>query len=162
MGTISGSMFNAASVGMSVYQSKQSAVLQRMEAELEADNLEAQARRKELEAREVVEFGKLDQADTVRRGRIDIAEQKSGYAASGVHVNAGSAVETAADKAAWTEYERQKIEYGANMESWGLRYDAAILRQKSGNSLSKGSTGYGNADLFLNAGKQINSILFSK
>lgn len=160
MGTISGSMFNAASVGMNAYQSRHSAMLHRVEAELDANNLEAQAQKKELEAREVIEFGKLEQAETVRKGRLEIAESKTGYASSGVNVNSGSAVEVAADKAAWTEYQRQKIEYSANLESWGLRYDAAILRQSSGNSLSTGSSSSGSTGILFNAGKQLNSILF--
>lgn len=160
MGSLTGPMFSAASIGMNAYQSKHSATLQLMEAELNASNLEAQAQRKELEAREVIEFGKLEQAEEVRKGRAEIAGQKVDYASSGVNVHSGSALEVAADKAAWTEYKRQKIEYSANLESWGLRYDAALLRQTGSNSLSQGSSSSGSAGIFLNAGKQLNSILF--
>lgn len=111
------SVFNAATVTMSSYQSYEDARQKKYEAELAADSLETQAARKELEAGEVLKIGELNQMEQVLEGRRDIATQKVAYAASGVKVDSGSTLEVVADKAAWNEYERQKLEYESNLES---------------------------------------------
>ncbi|MCC8109686.1 MAG: hypothetical protein LIQ30_11725 [Planctomycetes bacterium] len=98
------------------------------------DTLIAQAARKELEADEALARGDLLQGESVLAGRRERAGLVSDYAASGVRVDSGSAVEVVADRAAWSEYDRQKIAYEAEYESWGLRYDAALLRQEAGNA----------------------------
>ncbi len=98
------------------------------------DTLLAQAARKELEADEALSKGELLQGEAVLAGRRERAGLVSDYAASGVRVDSGSAVEVVADRAAWSEYDRQKIAYEAEYESWGLRYDAALLRQEAGNA----------------------------
>ena len=144
MGVLS-SVFNAASVTMGAYQSYEDARQKRYEAELAADSLEAQAARKDLEAEEVLKIGELKQVEQVLEGRQGIAEQKVSYAASGVKVDSGSTLEVAADKAAWNEYERQKLEYESSLESWGLRYDAALLRQEAANTRAAGSTSAGSS-----------------
>lgn len=145
MGVLTTAM-NAASITMSAYQSKQDAQLKQLESNLAANTLEAQAARKELEAGEALKLGELNQAEHMAAGRQDIAEQKTAYAYGGVKVNEGSAVEMAADKAAWNEYGRQKIEYEAGLESWGLKYDAALLRQEAANTRAAG-TAAGNSGL---------------
>ncbi len=98
----------------------------------QAENYESQAARKEIDAARARQKGALAQAEQTLKARRDIAERKAAYAAAGVNVNDGSAAEVAADIAAWSEYERQKIEADAAMESWGLKYDAALLRRKAG------------------------------
>lgn len=100
----------------------------REEAEADAALQEAMAAKKDREAEDAVKIGYLDQADQIRKGRQDIAGQRVRYAASGVKVDSGSALAVTADTAAWNEHERQRIEYEANLESWGLKYDAALLR----------------------------------
>lgn len=114
-----------------VYQSHVAAKNAAGAAAADANLLEAQAVRKDREADAALKTGFLDQADRVRKGRAEIAGQKVEYASSGVRVDAGSALEVAADRAAWSEYERQRIEYDANMEGWGLKYDAALLRAEA-------------------------------
>lgn len=98
------------------------------EAEANAELQEAMAAKKDREAEDALKIGYLDQADQIREGRQDIAGKRVRYAASGVKVDSGSALAVAADAAAWNEHERQRIEYEANLESWGLKYDAALLR----------------------------------
>lgn len=100
----------------------------RENAAAEAELREAMAAKKEREAEDVLQLGYLDQADQIRKGRRDIAGKRVQYASSGVKVDSGSALDVAADTAAWNDYERQRVEYDANLESWGLRYDAALLR----------------------------------
>ncbi len=151
-------VFSAASITMGAYQSRQSAEAAKFEAELAADNLEAQALRKELEADEALKIGELNMAEHLAKGRKDIAKTTVSYAASGVKVNDGSAVEVAADKAAWSEYERQKIEYEANLESWGLKYDAALLNQEANNARASGSSGGSGLQAVLGAGTKLTAM----
>lgn len=112
--------------------------MSRLEAELAADNLEAHAARKELEADEALKIGELNQAEKVIEGKRDIARTRAEYAHSGVKVDSGSTLDVAADKAAWNEYERQKLQYESELESWGLKYDAALLRQEAANTKVSG------------------------
>ncbi len=98
------------------------------QAEAEAKLRDAMAAKKEREAEDAIRIGYLDQADQLRKGRRDIAGKRVDYAASGVKVDSGSALAVAADAAAWNEHGRQRIEYEAALESWGLNYDAALLR----------------------------------
>lgn len=137
MGALS-SMFNVANIAMGTYQTYYDAQVKKAEAELAADSLEADAGRKDLEAAEALRIGELNMAEQQIKGRKEIATQTADYAASGVKVNSGSAVEVAADKAAWSEYERQKLGYEAELQSWGLNYDAALLRQKAANTRAAG------------------------
>lgn len=139
MGALS-SVFSVASITMGAYQSYQDAQVRKVEAELAADSLEAQAGRKELEADEALRIGELNMAEQQIAGRAKIAGQRVEYAASGVKVNSGTAMEVAADQAAWNEYERQKIEYESGLQSWGLRYDAAMLRNEAANTRASGVT----------------------
>lgn len=153
-------LFGMASITMSAYQTVQNAELQRVEAELAADTLETQASRKELEAGEVLKIGELNQAEQVIQGRQDIAETKAGYAYSGVKVDSGSTLDVTADKAAWNEYERQKIQYESELESWGLQYDAALLRQEASNTRASGSASSSGSSLqaAISAGKQFTGL----
>lgn len=154
---------NVAGVGMSVYQDQYNAKLRRAEAELEASGLEAEAARKELEAGEALKMGELAAVEEKIRSRADIAGQTAEYAHSGVRVDAGTPVEVAADKAAWSEYERQKIEYGANLESWGLNYDAALLRQGAANARASGSASAGSwAGSLVGAGTKLSNMTKQK
>lgn len=126
-------------VAMSASQTYQDAANKKAEAELAASGLDAQAARKDLEADKALEIGRLNQAEQAMLGRRETAELKTTYAASGVKVESGSTLDMAADKAAWNEYERQKVEYEAELESWGLRYDAALLRREAANTRASGS-----------------------
>ncbi len=145
---------NAASVTMGLYQSREESASRSIANSLAANTLEAQAARKELEAGEALKIGELNQAEQIVKGRAGIAEQKTAYAHGGVKANKGSALEVAADKAAWSEYERQKIEYGAEMESWGLKYDAALLRSEAANTRAGGGSSYSSTFSTISTAKQ--------
>ncbi len=114
-----------------VHQSRLAAEEEEAAARANAELLEARAGKKDDEAEAARALGFLDQADQAGKGRKEIAGRRARYAASGVRVDTGSALEVAADAAAWSEYERQRIEYDADLESWGLRYDAALLRAEA-------------------------------
>lgn len=86
-----------------------------------ADRLEAEAGRREADAQ-------LAAMESALAGRRAVAATRSGYAASGVRVDSGSALDAAADASAWGEYERGKAERSAGLETWALRTDAAALR----------------------------------
>lgn len=126
-------VLNAASLTTGMFQSRGEAEMRSARTGLAASTLEAQAARKELEADEALKTGELAQTEQIVKGRAGIARQKTAFVSGGVRVNEGSALDVAADKAAWSEYERQKIEYDAEMDSWGLKYDAALLRGEAKN-----------------------------
>lgn len=153
-------LFSAASITMSAYQSVQNAELQRIEAELAADSLETQAARKDLEADEALKIGELNQAEHLAQGRKEIATTKADYAHSGVKVDIGSTLDVAADMAAWSEYGRQKLRYESELESWGLRYDAALLRQEASNTRASGSVSSTTSSIqtAIGAGKQLTAL----
>lgn len=125
-------------MGMSAYQSYQQAEAEKKKAAMAADELEVQAGLSELAADEAKKQGELAMAENKAKGRLERAAKKVDYAASGVKVNEGTPVGVLADMAAWNEYERQKIEYQANLKSWGLEYEAADLRRKAANARATG------------------------
>lgn len=140
MGMLSAGVFNIANTTMGLYQAKYESQMKKLEANLAADSLESQAARKELEAEEALKLGELRMTEQRIRGEAGIAEQRVDYAHSGVRVDSGSALEATADLAAWNEYERQKIEYQYGLRSWGLNYDAALLRNEAANTRAAGTT----------------------
>lgn len=112
----------------------QNSAYQYAQAEVEAAALEARANRKEMEASETLAAGRLAMAEQQRDSRVAIAADRAAYGAFGVKVNEGSPVDVMADKAAWSEYDRQTIEYQTKLTSWGLKYDAAALRAEAANT----------------------------
>lgn len=115
-------------MGMGVYQKKRASQYQKYADEAMAVNLEEDALHKEDEARTAIREGAVKIAELHNETRGGIAVKKVKYAASGVRIDRGSALDNAADQAAWGEYGKQKLAYEAEMRSWGLRRDAARLR----------------------------------
>lgn len=152
-------MFGAAGAVMNTAQAYQDAEVRRREAELAADSLEAQAARKDLEAGEAIAIGRLNQAEHAVAGRRERAELKTSYAASGVKVDSGSALDAAADRAAWSEYERQKLEYEAELESWGLRYDAALLRREAENTRAGAASSGNTASALISGASRLTGLM---
>lgn len=60
-----------------------------------------------------------------------IGQQRAGYAASGVKVDEGSALDVQADTAAWGNWDEQKIRHNARMQAWEYDVDAANQRQQA-------------------------------
>lgn len=150
MGSVT-NVLGMANIGLGAYQSYENARQKQQEAELTAQSLETQAINKELEAAEAQKIGELNQMEQRLKGRADIAGTRVGYAASGVKVDSGSALDVIADKAAWSEYERQKIAYESDLQSWGLMNDAAQLRSDAANARATGSTAFNWAGTALGA-----------
>lgn len=140
MGAAIPNTLEVAGLVMGTKQNSYSAKIAAYRNELAANSLEAQAARKELEAEQAEKLGALEQMEQEIEGRRAIASKRVDYAASGVKVDSGSAAEVTADMAAWNEYDRQKIEYQTDLESWGLRYDAALLRQEAANTRAGASS----------------------
>lgn len=150
---------NAASITMGVAQSYRNDRYELAKAQLNANTLETQAARKELEAEEALAIGRLNQTEQVIKGRQEVAGQRVSYAASGVKVNEGSVVDVAANTAAWSEYHRQRLQYEAGLESWGLQYDALLLRQEAANVRAGAGTSSSGLIAAVGAGSQFLSIL---
>ncbi|MCC8181070.1 MAG: hypothetical protein LIP23_09210 [Planctomycetes bacterium] len=130
MGAVSG--FNALfGFGMNAVQSYQEAKEQNKQLELAAQELEAQAGEKRLAAQLALQQGEADMAEQGVGAAVERGALRVSYAASGVKVDTGSAVAAQADHAAWSEYDRQKIQYQAESKAWGLNLEADQLAAKS-------------------------------
>lgn len=146
MGAVT-AILGAANIGMAAYQGNVEAQNRRLEAELAADGLEARASRKDLEAEEAQRIGVMNVREHGLKSRVERAARRVAYAAAGVKLDDGSAAAVVADQAAWDEYDRQKITYGADLQSWGLAYDAAMLRQEAANARAAGRLGVASASV---------------
>lgn len=86
-------------------------------AEIQASNAEARGATEEQQHREKVRQLK--------------GSQRTGFAASGVLVDAGSTLETVQDTAAMGEQDALTIRYNASLEAWGKRAEAGGYRAGS-------------------------------
>lgn len=138
MGSNVTSVMGMVGVGMNAYQDHAAAKEERAKAEQAAREYESQAALRETEAEEVLKLGALDRMEHGIKARAARSAQRVDYASSGVRVDSGSALETAADQAAWAEYERQRLEYETNLKAWGLNQEAATLRDQAATARSAG------------------------
>lgn len=146
MGAAAGLMVPSwADAASSTMTNMQNSDYRRAQAEADAASLEARANRKEMEASETLAAGRTAMAAQQRESRLAIAAGRAAFGASGVKVNEGSPVDVMADKAAWSEYDRQSIEYQTKLASWGLKYDAAALRAEAANTRQAARTAGYNA-----------------
>lgn len=134
MGSLIGEKFNILGIANDAYSASTAASEAREKSMLSADTLEAMAGRKDIEAGLALQDGSRKMAELAVENRLALSEKRTGYAASGVKVDSGSTTETLADRAAWNEYERQKIDYDSQLDSWGMQYDAALLRVEAANT----------------------------
>lgn len=144
MGAVT-TFFQAASIGSQIAGSYQEAQKNKADAELVANNLEAEANYLDLQASEVRRQGQLSVAELQAATRQNLGAMRANYGASGVKVNEGSPAEVMADYAAWQDYERQKVEYSAERAGWGFEYEAAMKRNQATNTRAAQSTVFASA-----------------
>lgn len=98
-------------------------------------------------------------ADAVQRGEEDaqqfsagvrslIGTQRAGFAAQGIDVGTGSAVDVQADASYLGALDRQRIKVNAAREAWGYRVDAENLRR--GGQIAQREARYGAASTAVN------------
>jgi hypothetical protein len=104
----------------------------------------------ERRAIDVEEAGQEEEARFRAGVRGLIGKQRVGFAAQGVEVSSGSAVDVQADAAYLGELDAIQIKNNAAREAWGIRQDAESMR-KSG-SIARSESRWGAASSILSTG----------
>ncbi|MCD8138322.1 MAG: hypothetical protein LUE17_00825 [Planctomycetaceae bacterium] len=100
-------------------------------AEWNASLSEENAGIKDIMAEQTREMGRHQVALAKEEGQQKIATQRATYAASGVKVDTGSALDVVAEQAGKNQYQQDMIEYTTGMDAWGHEVDAYNLRQSA-------------------------------
>lgn len=116
----------------SVFGSFYSAKSQKIQARLQADLAEHNARMAEMGARQALFAGQRQAAArSLQAGQL-LSAQKAAQAASGVDLSVGSAAEVRAGTELFKEADVNQIEANALMQAWGYRTQAADYRAQAG------------------------------
>lgn len=116
----------------SVFGSFYSAKSQKIQARLQADLAEHNARMAEMGARQALFSGQRQAAArSLQAGQL-LSAQKAAQAASGVDLSVGSAAEVRAGTELFKEADVNQIEANALMQAWGYRTQAADYRAQAG------------------------------
>ena len=127
------SFISSAGVGLDAYGKYQEMELYNQAALQNAATEEANAAYYDLMGSNAIARSEKEAAD--HRRSIDVlkGEQRTGYAASGVKVDTGSALDVAMDTAKWGEYDAQSILYNGLTEKAGYDQQAANSRASAKN-----------------------------
>lgn len=104
---------------------------QRKAAESGADLQDFNAKVADLQAQDAVERGAEEESRYRTQVRGAIGTQRAGFAAQGVRVGFGSAVDVQADAAYLGELDALTIRTNAARESWGFKTQATDLRKRA-------------------------------
>lgn len=116
----------------SVFGSFYSAKSQKIQARLQADLAEHNARMAEMGARQALFSGQRQAAArSLQAGQL-LSAQKAAQAANGVDLSVGSAAELRAGTEIFKEADVNQIEANALMQAWGYRTQAADYRAQAG------------------------------
>lgn len=121
----------AAGLASNTYASYQQAKADEYAAEWNAGIMEENAKVKELLAGQALQAGEHEVAALQRSGKQTIETQRAGYAASGVKVDSGSALDVVAEQAGLNQYDQDMAKYNAELAAWGHNMEAANLRQQA-------------------------------
>ena len=127
-------------------------------AQSQAEIVDYNADVADVQAKDAIARGQ-EEEDRYRQGvRTLIGSQRAGFAAQGVDVTQGSAVDVVADTAYLGELDALTIETNAGREAWGYQVQAADLRKraevtrKTGINAEKAGSSMGNAAYLQGAG----------
>jgi hypothetical protein len=107
----------------------------------------------ERRAIDVEEAGQEEEARFRAGVRGLIGKQRVGFAAQGVEVSSGSAVDVQADAAYLGELDAIQIKNNAAREAWGIRQDAEQIRRSG--SIAKSESRWGAATSILSTGSSL-------
>lgn len=107
-------------------------------ANQQADILEGNARVADRAAADAVDRGALAEGKVKLQGGALEAHQRQQFAASGVDVQSGSAVDVVSGTAMMTELEAQIAKNNAGREAWGYRTQAGQFRTQAKNARDSG------------------------
>ena len=127
---------SAMGTGMSTAAAYRDAQAQNMANQLNAMTYQQNAELNRIQAATARQFGEQEYKDVRREYARLQGEQRAGYGASGVDVNAGSAAAVQANTAAEGVYAAQKTKYQRDLEAWQLeqtarQYDFEALKAKT-------------------------------
>lgn len=122
---------SAAGMVVNANAAKQQAEAQNAAAEWNAGLMEDQAAQKGVLADQALEQGRHAVAIAKRDGELKIESQRGAYAASGVKVDSGSALDVIAEQAGRNKYDQDMITYNSQLTAWGHNTDAYNLRQQA-------------------------------
>jgi hypothetical protein len=120
-----------AGMAANAYFSYQEAKAANQAAEWNASVHEQNARLADVKAAKEIEAAEHDAALQARAGRIAIESQRGGFAASGVTVDRGSALDVAGEQAGRNRHDRDVILYRGRLAAWGHQAEAAGLRDQA-------------------------------
>lgn len=116
------------------------------QAEFQAFMSEMNAKNSERKAQNVLRNAEKEKAaHTLASGRLK-ASQRAAFAANGLDLNAGSAVEIMADTDIMKEIDAQQIEANAIAQAWGYRMDG--VNSKNDAVFARASTAGSGAEVF--------------
>ena len=121
----------AASTASQSYYAYQQAKAQNLAAEWNASIMESNAQLADIRAEQALERGEHNVALAKIQGTQQLESMRGAYAASGVKVDSGSALDTVAQQAGFNKYDQDMLKYNAELEAWGIRSDAANLRTQA-------------------------------
>lgn len=110
---------------------KQAGIAQREAAESEAELSDFNASVADAQAQDAIERGQQDESRYRSGVRDLIGSQRAGFAASGVDIGFGSAVDAQADAAFLGELDALTIRNNAAREAWGYNVQATDLRKRA-------------------------------
>lgn len=144
---------SAVGTGLSTAQAYADAEAQKQAYRINSLQANQNAQLARLNAQTTRDIGVTEANDVRRDYKILMGDQRTGYGASGVSVNTGSAAAVVSNTAAEGEYEAQKTEYARALEAWSIDQEAANYEfeaakynaaARNGNSwLSAASAGIG-------------------
>lgn len=130
MGLVSMGM-QAASSAASAKGAYDQAKAEKLAADWNAGIMEENAKMQELLAEQELEKGKHNVALAKMEGDLLIESQRGGFAAGGIKVDTGSALDVVVEQAGRNKYDQDMLKYNAEMSAWGRKMEAANLRQNA-------------------------------
>jgi hypothetical protein len=110
---------------------KEAGIAGREAAESQAELLDLNAGIADIQAKDAMERGAIEEAKFRKGIELTIGSQRAGFAAQGVDVNVGSAVDVQADAAFLGELDAMSIKTNASREAWGYQVQAFDLRKRA-------------------------------
>lgn len=146
----------AASTAADSYAAYQQAKSEQLAADWNASIMEDNANIKELQAQQALKMGEHEQAIAKRDGALLIEQQRAGFAAAGVKIDTGSALDVVAEQAGRNKYDQDMIDYNSKLSAWGYNVEAANLRQQAAMTRATGkSPGVAAATSLLSGGTSL-------
>lgn len=129
---------SAAGTAASSYAAYQQAKAEKAAAEWNAGIMEDNAKLKDLMSEQELQRGEHNAAIAKREGDLLVESQRGYYAAGGIKVDTGSALDVVLEQAGRNQYDQDMIQYNAELAAWGHQVEGANLRAQAKMTRSTG------------------------